>query len=116
MDLKSGKTDLISTGEGQTTCAWIHPLDRKVLFSSTHLDPNKDKKKEKEWEERKDPKRAYSWDFDETYDDKQLKSYQTFIENRKSKTEVSTLEILKVIRKVLEKKKKDCTPEEILST
>jgi Tol biopolymer transport system component len=68
MDLKSGRTDLISTGEGQTTCAWIHPIDRKVLFSSTHLDPNKDKKKEKEWEERKDPKRAYSWDFDETYD------------------------------------------------
>jgi hypothetical protein len=55
-------------------------------------------------------------DSDEPYDDKQLKSYQTFIENRKTKTEVSTLEILKVIRKVLEKKKKDCTPEEILST
>ncbi len=68
MNLKSGKTDLISTGEGQTTCAWIHPFERKVLFSSTHLDPNKDKKKEKEWEERKDPKRSYSWDFDETYD------------------------------------------------
>ena len=53
---------------------------------------------------------------DEPYDNQQLKSYQNFIENRKTKTEVSTLEILKVIRKVLEKKKKDCTPEEILST
>jgi hypothetical protein len=51
-----------------------------------------------------------------SYDNQQLKSYQNFIENRNTKTEVSTLEILKVIRKVLEKKKKDCTPEEILST
>ena len=42
---------------------------------------------------------------DEPYDNQQLKSYQIFIENRKTKTEVSTLEILKVIRKVLEKKR-----------
>ncbi|MEY4615721.1 MAG: hypothetical protein RJB66_681 [Pseudomonadota bacterium] len=68
MNLKTGKTDLISTGKGQTTCAWIHPSGKKVLFSSTHLDPKFDDKVKAEFALRKQPTQKYSWSFDENYD------------------------------------------------
>ncbi len=68
MNLKTGKTDLISTGRGQTTCAWIHPNGKKVMFSSTHLDPNFDDKVKAELALRKQPSQKYSWSFDDNYD------------------------------------------------
>lgn len=76
MNLKSGKTDLISTGKGQTTCAWVHPSGQKVLFSSTHLDPKFDDKVKAELALRKQPTQKYSWSFDENYDifEKDLKT------------------------------------------
>lgn len=76
MNLATGKTELISTGKGQTTCAWIHPSDKKVLFSSTHLDPNFTDKVKAELALRKQPTQKYSWNFDENYDvfEKDLKS------------------------------------------
>ncbi|HXF99700.1 MAG TPA: hypothetical protein VNL69_02895 [Bacteroidota bacterium] len=36
MELATGKTTLISTGTGRTTCGYFLPGDREVLFSSTH--------------------------------------------------------------------------------
>ncbi|MER3523105.1 MAG: hypothetical protein C4326_03335 [Ignavibacteria bacterium] len=36
MDLVTGKTTLISTGTGRTTCGYFLPNDKQVLFSSTH--------------------------------------------------------------------------------
>jgi Tol biopolymer transport system component len=69
MDLETGKIDLISSGKGKTTCGWIHPSLKKLLFSSTQLDPQWKKKQEQEIESRKKPvKGRYSWSFDENYD------------------------------------------------
>jgi Tol biopolymer transport system component len=68
MNLATGKTDLISTGKGQTTCAWVHPNNKKVMFSSTHLDPAFDDKVKAELVLRKQPTQKYSWSFDENYD------------------------------------------------
>src|SRR5689334_1328664 len=31
---------LVSTGRGKCTCGWFHPTQAKILFASTHLDPN----------------------------------------------------------------------------
>lgn len=36
MDLATGETNLVSTGEGRTTCAYFYPAGDRVLFSSTH--------------------------------------------------------------------------------
>ena len=69
MNLETGTSQRVSPGVGKTTCGWIHPSMKKVLFSSTHLDPNTKKKAEEEIETRKKPvKGRYSWSFDETYD------------------------------------------------
>jgi Tol biopolymer transport system component len=67
-NIKTGKTDLISTGKGQTTCAWIHPTQKKVIFSSTHLDPAFEAKAKAEYALRQQPAQKYSWSFDEHYD------------------------------------------------
>jgi Tol biopolymer transport system component len=37
MDLEDGAIRLVSTGTGVTTCGYFFPGDRRVLFSSTHL-------------------------------------------------------------------------------
>lgn len=69
LDLISGKSTRVSTGQGKTTCGWIHPSMQKVLFSSTHLDPEVAKKTKEEYESRnKAVKARYSWSFDDTYD------------------------------------------------
>lgn len=69
MNLETGKTTRVSPGQGKTTCGWIHPSMKKVLFSSTHLDPEVAKKTKDEYESRqKAVKARYSWSFDDTYD------------------------------------------------
>ncbi|MFN7453780.1 MAG: M20/M25/M40 family metallo-hydrolase [Pseudobdellovibrionaceae bacterium] len=69
LDLKSGETQKISTGAGNTTCAWIHPDKRRIMFSSTHLDPGFNEKVKAELAERASPvKKRYSWSYDEYYD------------------------------------------------
>lgn len=69
MDLKSGQTTQISPGNGKTTCGWIHPSLKKVMYSSTHLDPDWQKKAADEIETRKKPvKGRYSWSYDENYE------------------------------------------------
>lgn len=69
MDLETGDQERISPGMGKTTCAWIHPDGKRVLFASTHTDANSKKLQEAEYEERKNAKvRKYSWDYDEHYD------------------------------------------------
>ena len=39
-DLETGATNRVSPGIGLTTCAWIHPTMDRVMFSSTHEDPD----------------------------------------------------------------------------
>ena len=69
MDLETGDQERISPGMGKTTCAWIHPDGKRVLFASTHTDANSKKLQDAEYEERKNAKvRKYSWDYDEHYD------------------------------------------------
>lgn len=69
MDLISGETTRVSPGHGKTTCGWIHPSMKKVLYSSTHLDPEINKKTADEYENRKKAVKArYSWSFDDSYD------------------------------------------------
>ena len=69
MDLETGDQERISPGMGKTTCAWIHPDGKRVLFASTHVDPESKKLQEAEYEERRSSKvRRYSWDYDEHYD------------------------------------------------
>lgn len=69
LDLVSGKSNRVSTGRGKTTCGWIHPNLKTVLWSSTHLDPQISNKVQEEYDTRKKAiKSRYSWSFDDTYD------------------------------------------------
>lgn len=67
MDLSTGETEKISPGLGATTCSWIHPSGEKIMFSSTHEDPQAKKKASAEYAERKSGPKKYSWSFDDTY-------------------------------------------------
>jgi Tol biopolymer transport system component len=68
-DLQSGDTQRISPGYGKTTCAWIHPDQKKVMFSSSHLDALlKDKVKQELASRQSSVKTKYSWSFDEALD------------------------------------------------
>lgn len=69
MDLETGDQERISPGMGKTTCAWIHPDGKRVLFASTHSDPKSKELQEAEYKERESSRvRKYSWDYDEHYD------------------------------------------------
>ena len=69
LNLKTGVTQRISPGHGKTTCAWIHPDGRRVLFASTHEDPQAVQKQNEELALRESgQQRRYSWDYDEHYD------------------------------------------------
>ena len=43
MDLETGDVNRVSPGPGKTTCSWIHPEGERVLFASTHDDPESEK-------------------------------------------------------------------------
>ncbi|MDP6559354.1 MAG: M28 family peptidase, partial [Candidatus Binatia bacterium] len=69
MDFITGETRRVSPGRGKTTCGWIHPGGEKVLYASTHLDPDAAAKQKEEIEKRASgKKRRYAWDYDEHYD------------------------------------------------
>jgi Tol biopolymer transport system component len=85
MDLETGDQERVSPGVGKTTCAWIHPDGKRVMFASTHLDPKSKDLQAAEIAERASNRvRKYSWDYDEHYDlfeysleDKSLKPLTT---------------------------------------
>ena len=69
MDRETGDIEKISPGTGKTTCAWVHPNNRRVLFASTHGDPNSEKLQQEEIEFRESGKeRRYSWDYDRQFE------------------------------------------------
>ncbi|MFT7616937.1 MAG: Tol biopolymer transport system component [Planctomycetota bacterium] len=69
MDLETGDTERISPGFGKTTCSWIHPDGKRVMFASTHEDPDALVKMKAELDFRASgEERRYSWDYDDTYD------------------------------------------------
>jgi len=68
-NIDSGAVTQVSPGTGKTTCAWVHPAEEKVLFSSTHDDAGAKAKMVAEIERRKSGERqSYAWDYDEYYD------------------------------------------------
>ncbi|MCW0217807.1 MAG: peptidase M28, partial [Prosthecobacter sp.] len=69
MDLETGDQERISPGMGKTSCAWIHPDGKRILFASTHADPKSKDLQDAEYKERASSRvRRYSWDYDEHYD------------------------------------------------
>lgn len=68
-DLETGDIERVSPGSGKTTCAWIHPDGKKVLFASTHDDPEAVQKQQQELDMRASGKeRRYAWDYDENFE------------------------------------------------
>lgn len=68
-DLASGATSRVSPGIGLTTCSWVHPTLERVMFSSTHEDPDAVAKQAEEIQIRQSGiERPYGWDYDRHYD------------------------------------------------
>lgn len=69
LNLTTGDNKLVSTGKGKTTCAWFHPTEKRLMYSSTHLDKNLASKVKEELETRNaNVKPRYSWSYDDQYD------------------------------------------------
>jgi len=69
LSLETGDVNRVSPGTGKTTCAFFAPAGDRVIFASTHLDPDAVAKQKQEFELRASGKqRRYAWDYDETYD------------------------------------------------
>ncbi|MBO61464.1 MAG: peptidase M28 [Verrucomicrobiales bacterium] len=69
IDLETGDSARVSPGHGKTTCAFFQPGGQRVLFGSTHHDPQAKAKQKAELDFRASGKqRRYSWDYDETMD------------------------------------------------
>src|SRR5437763_2826399 len=68
-DLDTGKYRRISPGVGRTTCSFFRPDGKKVIFASSHEDPEVKKHQDAEIVQRaedakKGVRRRYQWDFD----------------------------------------------------
>ncbi len=69
MDLETGDVSRVSPGYGKTTCSWIHPAAEKVLYASTHGDPQSKKLQQDELDFRASGQtRRYAWDYDEHFE------------------------------------------------
>ncbi len=69
MNLADGTTQQVSPGIGKTTCAWIHPDGKRMLFASTHDDPDAEKKQRDELKKRSEGTQdRYAWDYDEFFE------------------------------------------------
>ncbi len=69
MDRETGDVRRISPGIGKTTCAWIHPSNKRVLYASTQDDPRAVEKQRAEIEFRESgQQRRYTWDYDPMFD------------------------------------------------
>src|SRR5262245_30399164 len=69
MDLKTGKYRRVSPGVGKTTCSYFRPDGQKIIFASSHLDPDAKKHYAEEYRQREEERqqgkrRRYVWDFD----------------------------------------------------
>jgi Tol biopolymer transport system component len=68
-DLATGKYRRVSPGAGKTTCAYFRPDGQKIIFASSHLDPEARAKYAPEYRQREEDqkqgrRRRYTWDFD----------------------------------------------------
>lgn len=82
LDLESGDSRRVSPGMGKTTCAFFQPGTDRVIFASTHEDPETAAKQKAEIEMRASGKqRRYAWDYDATMDIYSAKADGTQIVN-----------------------------------
>jgi Tol biopolymer transport system component len=69
LSLETGDIHRVSNGVGKTTCSFFDPKQERVIFASTHLDPDALAKEKMEIDNRAAGKqKRYAWDYDETYD------------------------------------------------
>ena len=69
MDLATETASVVSPGIGLTTCSWVHPTLERIMFSSTHEDPDALAKQAEEIEIRQSGiDRPYGWDYDRQYE------------------------------------------------
>jgi Tol biopolymer transport system component len=73
MELATSKFWRVSPGVGRTTCAYFHPSSKKLIFSSSHLDPmarthQAEEIKKREVDAKAGTRRRYEWVFDEYMD------------------------------------------------
>jgi len=67
--LSDGEPELVSTGRGRTTCSYFSPDGEKILFASSHADPQVEKTaqqalQQQDEDRRSGRRRRYQWDFD----------------------------------------------------
>jgi len=68
-DMSTGDTTRVSPGLGKTTCGFFQPGAGRVLFASTHADPEAAVKQKAELEFRASgQQRRYAWDYDAAFD------------------------------------------------
>ncbi|MBI2424509.1 MAG: M28 family peptidase [Candidatus Hydrogenedentes bacterium] len=69
LNLETGDIARVSPGAGKTTCSWIHPDGKHVLYASTHHDPQSAAYQAQELKDRAEGKeKRYSWDYDPEYE------------------------------------------------
>lgn len=69
LDFQTGETRKVSPGNGMTTCAWIHPDGKRVMFASTHEDPSALEKQQRLLKQRQEGTQPrYEWNYDEFYE------------------------------------------------
>ena len=69
LNLETGDINMASTGVGKTTCSFFIPKTDRVIFSSSHLDPEAKAKQKAELEFRASgKKKRYSWDYEAEMD------------------------------------------------
>ena len=54
MDLETGKFRRVSPGVGKTTCGYFRPDGKKIIFASSHLDPDAKKHYADEYKQREE--------------------------------------------------------------
>ena len=82
LDLNTGDTTRVSPGTGKTTCGFFQPGSDRVIFASTHADPQAQPKQKAELEFRASGKqRRYSWDYDEEFEIYSAKQDGTWLVN-----------------------------------
>lgn len=62
LDLKTDQYRMVSTNRGACTCAFFHPGGKKIIFASSHLDPDADKPK------KSNDSDGYKWAFNKYMD------------------------------------------------
>lgn len=69
LDFETGDINRVSPGMGKTTCSYFQWNGERVMYSSSHLDPDALKKQKEELDIRSSGKeRRYSWDYETTMD------------------------------------------------